>query len=215
MTLGWESVVAALLPRHRVGEAFVRIRRSTAFVAVLATVAAMGVATVGTASAVQVPQTSLVTADPANFTPNVTDGKVESIVQVGNEIYAAGLFGHVQLPGNNKPILARTNIFAFNATTGVIDTALPPDLRRRDHHADRRAGRPVALRRRLLRHRQRRDLAQARPAEHQPTAPLTAGFTAAGLQRQRAGHAPGPRPADRRRRLHHGRTASRAASSPR
>ena len=84
-----------------------RSRRITAVAAVLATIAAMGVASVGTAQAVQTPQASIVTADPANFTPNVLDGKVESIVQIGNKIYAAGLFGHVQLPGNNKPILAR------------------------------------------------------------------------------------------------------------
>jgi PKD repeat protein len=104
----------------------VRSRRITAFAAVLATVAAMGVATVGTASAVQTPETSLVTADPANYTPNVLDGKVESLVQIGGEIYAAGLFTQVQLPGNNKPILARTNVFAFDAATGVIDPNFDP-----------------------------------------------------------------------------------------
>jgi chitodextrinase len=80
----------------------------------------------GTAQAVQTPQASIVTADPANYTPNVLDGKVESLVQIGPEIYAAGLFTQVQLPGNSKPILTRTNIFAFNATTGVIDTSFAP-----------------------------------------------------------------------------------------
>ena len=92
----------------------------------MATIAALAVGSVGTAQAVQTPQAGIVTADPANFTPNVLDGKVESLVQVGSKIYAAGLFTQVQLPGSNKPILPRTNIFAFDAATGAIDTAFAP-----------------------------------------------------------------------------------------
>jgi PKD repeat protein len=120
------NVALAQAAPSGVGEAFVRSRRITAVAAVLATIGAMAVGSVGTAQAVQTPQSSIVSADPANFTPNVLDGKVESLVQIGSEIYAAGLFTQVQLPGNNKPILTRTNIFAFNATTGVVDTSFVP-----------------------------------------------------------------------------------------
>ena len=105
-----------------------RIRRITAVAAVFATVAAMAVGITGTAQAVQTAQASLVTADPANFTPNVLDGKVESLVQIGSKIYASGLFTQVQLPGSNKPILTRNNIFAFDAATGVIDTTFLPQV---------------------------------------------------------------------------------------
>ncbi|MEV6284940.1 PKD domain-containing protein [Kribbella sp. NPDC051770] len=91
---------------------------------------AMGVAACLTgvqgAQAVQVPQDRVVSADPANFTPNVLDGSVKSIVQVGNTILIGGLFNQIQA-ASGGPVLARRNLAAFDATTGAISTTFAPN----------------------------------------------------------------------------------------
>jgi hypothetical protein len=46
--------------------------------------------------AVHLDQDRIVNADPANFTPNVLDGSVESIQQVGNTILIGGDFHQLQ-----------------------------------------------------------------------------------------------------------------------
>lgn len=80
------------------------------------------------ASAVQTPQPKLVSDNPANWTPNVLDGQVESIVQVGNRIVVGGTFTQVQEAGSGKPVLNRSGVFSFNATTGVIDAGFAPSF---------------------------------------------------------------------------------------
>ena len=78
------------------------------------------------ASAVNVAQPTVVSANPANWTPHVLDGIVNAIVPVGNQIVAGGTFTQVKEPGG--PVLARTNIFAFDATTGEINQSFAPAL---------------------------------------------------------------------------------------
>jgi hypothetical protein len=75
------------------------------------------------ASAVNTPQPIIVSADPAGFTPQVRDGKVNAIVQVGSTIVAGGVFTEVKQPGGAW--LPRSNLFAFNATTGQISSFAP------------------------------------------------------------------------------------------
>jgi len=73
----------------------------------------------------------VVSADPANFTPHVMDGSVDAITQVGNKIIAAGTFTRVSPSGtfgNTGDDITRNRIFAFNATTGAIDTSFNPNL---------------------------------------------------------------------------------------
>ena len=43
-------------------------------------------------------------------------------------IVAGGSFSSVQEPGAGKPVLNRSNLFAFNATTGAINTAFAPTI---------------------------------------------------------------------------------------
>ncbi len=69
----------------------------------------------------------MVSAKPATFTPQVPNGAVIAIVQVGNEIIAAGSFTQVRQT-LTSPIITRNRIFAFNATTGVIDPNFNPNL---------------------------------------------------------------------------------------
>jgi len=78
------------------------------------------------AAAVNTAQPIVVSANPANWTPHVLDGIVNAIVPVGNQIVAAGTFTQVKEPGG--VILNRTNIFAFDATTGKINLNFAPVL---------------------------------------------------------------------------------------
>jgi hypothetical protein len=79
-------------------------------------------------AAVNVPQAVVVSSNPADWTPHVLDGKVGAIVQVGNKVVAGGLFTRVTSAAAPTTTIARSNIFAFDATTGTIDTAFAPVL---------------------------------------------------------------------------------------
>ena len=79
-------------------------------------------------AAVNVPQAVVVSSNPADWTPHVLDGKVAAIVQVGNRMVAGGQFTQVASAAAPTTAIARSNIFAFDATTGAIDTAFAPVL---------------------------------------------------------------------------------------
>ena len=71
----------------------------------------------------------LPTEDPANFTPNVLDGQVNSIWQVGNTVIIGGDFTKVANASVNGSVqYSRRGIAAFNATTGVVSTTFNPLL---------------------------------------------------------------------------------------
>jgi hypothetical protein len=76
--------------------------------------------------AVNVPQPVVVSADPANWTPHVLDGKVDAIVAVGGKIVAGGLFTQVATADDPTTPIPRSNIFAFDAATGAIDPNFAP-----------------------------------------------------------------------------------------
>jgi hypothetical protein len=68
----------------------------------------------------------VVSANPANVTPNVASGAVYKFVQVGGIMYAGGAFSSVSsAPGVPGGTFARSNIVAFNATSGVITSFAP------------------------------------------------------------------------------------------
>src|SRR4051794_41050763 len=56
---------------------------------------------------------------PAAGTPNVLDGKVNSIIQVGNTIIVGGTFSQVSNYGSTD-ILSRPRLFAMDATTHQV-----------------------------------------------------------------------------------------------
>ena len=66
----------------------------------------------------------MVSADPADHTPHVLDGRVNAIVQVGTTVVVGGSFTQVQEPGG--PVLTRNRLFAFDAATGDISTNFAP-----------------------------------------------------------------------------------------
>ena len=77
---------------------------------------------------VNVPQAVVVSSNPAEWTPHVLNGKVAAIVQVGNKMVAGGQFTQVASAAAPTTAIPRSNIFAFDATTGAIDTAFAPVL---------------------------------------------------------------------------------------
>jgi hypothetical protein len=79
-------------------------------------------------AAVNVPQAAVVSSNPADWTPHVLDGKVAAIVQVGSRIIAGGQFTKVASAAAPTTVIPRSNIFAFDATTGAIDPAFAPVL---------------------------------------------------------------------------------------
>ncbi len=71
-------------------------------------------------------QDGVVSANPANTTPNVENHKVESMVKIGNRIIAVGNFTQVTPPGGTT--VTRNSIFAFNASTGALDSTFVPNV---------------------------------------------------------------------------------------
>ncbi len=90
----------------------------------------MVVAAVPTAASASIALGTVVSANPANFTPNVADGAVYKFVQVGGTMYAGGAFSSVSTPAGVSPggTFARSNIVAFNASTGVVSTSFAPSV---------------------------------------------------------------------------------------
>jgi hypothetical protein len=72
---------------------------------------------------------AVVSANPANHTPNVASGAVYKFVQISGTMYAGGAFSSVSAaPGVPGGTVSRSNIVAFNATTGEISTTFAPSI---------------------------------------------------------------------------------------
>jgi len=64
---------------------------------------------------------------PSRRTPGVLDGEVTKIVQIGNVMVAGGLLTQVADPMNGTPA-TRQNLFAFDATTGLVSQTFNPTV---------------------------------------------------------------------------------------
>lgn len=87
----------------------------------LGSVALLAMAFTGTAGASSIVQTTVVSTNPANFTPRVTTGvAIYKLLQVGNTMFAGGDFTQIQ---NSARTLTfnRDNLFSFDATTGTVN----------------------------------------------------------------------------------------------
>jgi hypothetical protein len=73
----------------------------------------------------------VVSDNPVNVTPNVVDGggvdhtAIYAFRQVGTTMYAGGSFAQVANAGSMTASYTRSNIMAFNATTGAMTTFAP------------------------------------------------------------------------------------------
>jgi len=67
----------------------------------------------------------LVGTNPAETTPQVLDGRVEALAQVGDTIIAGGTFTQVRSAGSSTT-LNRTRLFAYNRVSGVVSAGFVP-----------------------------------------------------------------------------------------
>ena len=102
-----------------------RPQRSSMIVLVIA--AALLAAPMAPAGAVNVPHSSIVSANPADNTPQVLDGQVRAIAVVGDRVVVGGSFTQIRNQGSTT-ILAQPYVFAFNRATGAIDTNFLPQV---------------------------------------------------------------------------------------
>src|SRR4051812_3958570 len=79
------------------------------------------------AGAVNAQQDRVVGAVPGTNSPQVVDGRVYAITQVGNTVLIGGSFTQVQ-PYNRSATYNMPYVVAFDATTGAINTAFNPQL---------------------------------------------------------------------------------------
>jgi PKD repeat protein len=79
------------------------------------------------ASAQTAAQTGIVSANPADFTPDLVDGDVQSVVQIGGRIFIGGNFTQVKEAGS-ATVVDRGRVLAFDAATGAIDPTFKPSV---------------------------------------------------------------------------------------
>jgi hypothetical protein len=80
------------------------------------------------AGASSVVQPTLVSTVPGSNTPNIANGTVYAITQVGTKIIVGGSFTSVTAPGVKTNPVTRNYLFAFDATTGAVDPTFVPKL---------------------------------------------------------------------------------------
>jgi len=78
------------------------------------------------AAALNAPQAGIVSNVPAEGTPAVLDGVVNAVAQVGDRIVVGGSFTRVMQADGH--VLQRTDIFSFDAATGLVDPAFAPTV---------------------------------------------------------------------------------------
>ena len=105
-------------------------RHALAFGALAMVVGGVSVASpAGVAVAAGPPVASLPTDNPANWTPNVLDGQVNSIWQFGNKVVIGGTFTQIaDSTVNGGTVYNQAYLAAFDATTGVVDAGFDPVL---------------------------------------------------------------------------------------
>jgi hypothetical protein len=84
-------------------------------------VAASRAATAG-APGLQTAQSTLVNPVPATGTPDINDGAVYAIGQVGSTVIIGGTFTTVSPADDSGTVYPLADVFAFNPSTGLIDT---------------------------------------------------------------------------------------------
>ncbi len=109
------------------------VRRRAAVLTAVSALSLAGLsAAVSPSQAVNTDYGSGIVSDfPERGTPHVMNGAVEAITQVGNKIVVGGTFTSVSPAdtfADTSDDLVRNRLFAFDATTGVIDPTFNPNM---------------------------------------------------------------------------------------
>ena len=95
------------------------------------------------ASRAELAHGSVVSADPADGTPNVVDGKVDAILPMGNRVYVAGSFTEVRNAGDSR-VIPRRGLFALDPATDRVDEGFVADFDVNPDRAQERAVQALA-----------------------------------------------------------------------
>jgi hypothetical protein len=98
-------------------------RRALAFVLTAGLMAAGAALPAG---AVNVAQDRVVSANPADWVPWATNGRVYALAAIGSTMYVGGTFTQAQEP--NASTFPRPYLFAFDMSTGAISKTFKPSL---------------------------------------------------------------------------------------
>lgn len=79
------------------------------------------------ASAVNATHPTVVSEDPANYTPHMLDGTVYKFLQIGDRVYVGGSYTRVRNASSTTEY-ARRYLVAFNRVTGQLDLTFNPVL---------------------------------------------------------------------------------------
>jgi hypothetical protein len=109
------SRIAGRRPRWLVGSALLATAAMTAFVPI------------ARASTAPLAGGSVVSADPADDTPQVIDGEVGAIARIGHTVVVGGDFTQVRNAGSSA-IQTRPYLFAYDETTGKVISTFNPVL---------------------------------------------------------------------------------------
>jgi hypothetical protein len=77
--------------------------------------------------ALYAPHDTMVSADPADSTPNIVDGKVDAILPMGNRVYVGGSFTQVRNAGESR-VITRRGLFALDPATNKVDESFVADF---------------------------------------------------------------------------------------
>ena len=116
------------------------------------------------AGAVQTPESVVVNPDPADWTPDILDGQVNAILQMGTKVIVGGTFTQVRRHGFSLIITPQLPLRVRHGHRGDR-SELRAGPQRRGRRVRTGPGRHLGLRRRRLQHRQRPELQEARPSE--------------------------------------------------
>ncbi|MFZ0324146.1 MAG: hypothetical protein WAN48_08460 [Actinomycetes bacterium] len=107
---------------------FARARASRRWAGALAIGAMLlGLVTAQPANAQSAPLAAVVSDDPVNTTPQVLDGTVLAIAQVGGTVVVGGQFTKERSSGSTKNV-AQANLFAYDSSTGRLIQTFDPKL---------------------------------------------------------------------------------------
>ena len=79
------------------------------------------------AFAVSIGHGSIASDNPAGFTPEIMNGRVNALLVMGSRVFVGGTFSTVQQAGGGSN-QTRNYLMAFNVNTGVIDPGFRPNL---------------------------------------------------------------------------------------
>lgn len=73
-------------------------------------------------------QPSVVSANPVDTTPFITNGRADAVAKIGNRIYVGGSFTTMKNWQGSAQIQTRPYLFAYDVASGQIDTGFNPVL---------------------------------------------------------------------------------------